>query len=123
MKKCLIIFKPMLETIRVMKNIMAEAARGGFTNATDLADYLVRRGVSFREAHEMSGRAVLYCLEKGLTLDGMSIMEFKKFSPLVEEDVYEAIDIKQCVEARKVPGGPAPEKVAEAIARARQRLE
>jgi argininosuccinate lyase len=122
-KKCLIIFRPMLETIRVMKNIMAEAARGGFTNATDLADYLVRRGVSFREAHEVSGRAVLYCLEKGLTLDGMSIMEFKKFSPLVEEDVYKAIDIKQCVESRKVPGGPAPEKVAEAIARARQRLE
>ena len=121
-KKCLIIFKPMLETIRVMKNIMAEAARGGFTNATDLADYLVRRGVSFREAHEISGKAVLYCLEKGLTLDGMSITEFKKFSPLVEEDVYKAIDIKQCVEARKVPGGPAPEKVAETIARARQRL-
>jgi argininosuccinate lyase len=122
-KKCLIIFKPMLETIRVKKNIMAEAARGGFTNATDLADYLVRRGVSFREAHEVSGKAVLYCLEKGLTLDGMSIMEFKKFSPLVEDDVYKAIDIKQCVEARKVPGGPAPEKVAESIARARQRLE
>lgn len=121
-KKCLIIFRPMLETIRVKKNIMAEATRGGFTNATDLADYLVRRGVPFREAHEMSGKAVLYCLEKGLTLDGMSIMELKKFSPLVEEDVFKAIDIKQCVEARKVSGGPAPEKVAEAIARARQRL-
>jgi argininosuccinate lyase len=122
-KKCLIIFRPMLETIRVKKNIMAEAARGGFTNATDLADYLVRRGVPFREAHEMSGKAVLYCLEKGLTLDGMSIIELKKFSPLVEEDVFKAIDIKQCVEARKVSGGPAPEKVAEAIAKARQRLE
>jgi argininosuccinate lyase len=121
-RKCLIIFKPMLETIRVKKNIMAEAARGGFTNATDLADYLVNRGVPFREAHEMSGKAVLYCLEKGLTLDRMSINEFKKFSPLVEEDVYKTIDIKQCVEARKVPGGPAPEKVTEAIARARQRL-
>ncbi len=121
-KKCLIIFKPMLETIRVKKNIMAEAARGGFTNATDLADYLVRRGVPFREAHELSGKAVLYCLEKGLTLDGMSIIELKKFSPLVEEDVFEAIDIKQCVDARKVPGGPAPEQVAAAVARARQRL-
>jgi argininosuccinate lyase len=112
----------MLETIRVKKNIMAEAALGGFTNATDLADYLVRRGVAFREAHEAAGRAVLYCLEKGLTLDRISVMEFKKFNPLVEEDVYKAIDIKQCVEARKVPGGPASEKVAEAIARARQRL-
>lgn len=121
-KKCLVIFKPMLETMQVKKNVMVEAAQGGFTNATDLADYLVRRGVPFREAHEAAGKAVLYCLENNLTLDRMSIVEFRKFNPLVEEDVYKAIDINQCVEARKVPGGPAPEKVAEAIARARQRL-
>jgi argininosuccinate lyase len=121
-KKCLIIFKPMLETIQVKKNVMAEAARGGFTNSTDLADYLVRRGLPFREAHEVAGKAVLYCLQKDLTLDRMSVEEYKLLSPLVEEDVYKAIDIKNCVESRKVPGGPAPEKAAEAIIRARQRL-
>lgn len=122
-KKCLIVFKPMLETIQVKKNVLAEAARGGFTNSTDLADYLVRRGMPFREAHEAAGKAVLYCLENGLTLDSMSLEEYKEFSALVEEDVYRAIDIKTCVESRKVHGGPAPEAVAEAIARARQRLE
>lgn len=122
-KKCLIIFRPMLETIRVKEDIMAEAARGGFTNATDLADYLVRRGMPFREAHEAAGKAVLYCLKKGLTLDRMSLEEYKEFSSLVEEDVYQAIDIKNCVGSRKLPGGPAPEAVAKAIARARRRLK
>ncbi|OQA10730.1 MAG: Argininosuccinate lyase 1 [Firmicutes bacterium ADurb.Bin373] len=122
-KKCLIVFQPMLETIQVKKDVMAEAAQGGFTNATDLADYLVRRGMPFREAHATAGQAVLYCLKKGLTLDRMSLEEYKEFSPLVEGDVYQAIDIKNCVGARKAPGGPAPEAVAGAIARARQRLK
>jgi argininosuccinate lyase len=122
-KKCLVIFKPMLETMQVKKNVMVEAARGGFTNATDLADYLVRRGVPFREAHEAAGKAVLYCLEKGLTLERMSMEDYKKFHSLVEEDVYKAVDITNCVESRKVPGGPASEKVKESIARARQRLQ
>jgi len=122
-KKCLIVFQPMLETIQVKKDVMAEAAQGGFTNATDLADYLVRRGMPFREAHATAGQAVLYCLKKGLTLDRMSLEEYKEFSPLVEGDVYQAIGIKNCVGARKAPGGPAPEAVAGAIARARQRLK
>ncbi len=122
-KKCLIVFQPMLETIQVKKDVMAEAAQGGFTNATDLADYLVRRGMPFREAHATAGQAVLYCLKKGLTLDRMSLEEYKEFSPLVEGDVYQAIDIKNCVGARKAPGGPAPEAVAGAIARARKRLK
>lgn len=122
-KKCLIVFQPMLETIQVKKDVMAEAAQGGFTNATDLADYLVRRGMPFREAHAAAGQAVLYCLKKGLTLDRMSLEEYKEISPLVEGDVYQAIDIKNCVGARKAPGGPAPEAVAGAIARARKRLK
>jgi len=121
-KKCLLVFKPMLETMRVKKDNMAAAARGGFTNATDLADYLVRRGVPFRKAHEVAGKVVFYCLEQGMTLDQLSLEEYKRFSPLVEEDVYEAISIIRCVEARQVSGGPAPDEVLEAIARARQRL-
>ncbi len=122
-KKCLVVFRPMLETVKINKGVMAEAARGGFINATDLADYLARKGMSFREAHGAAGKAVLYCLKKGLTLDRMSLEEYKEFSSLVEEDVYQAIDIKNCVRARKVPGGPAPEAVVCAIARARRRLK
>ena len=122
-KKCLITFLPMLETIQVKKDVMAEAARGGFTNATDLADYLVRRGMPFRQAHSTAGQVVLYCLQKNLTLDQVSLEEYKEFSSLVEEDIYQAIDIKNCVGSRKLPGGPAPDTVAEAIARARQRLK
>ncbi len=121
-KKCLVVFRPMLETMRVIKENMAAAARGGFTNATDLADYLARRGVPFREAHEAAGKAVFYCLENGKTLDQMSLPEYQAYHPLFEEDVYEAIQINHCVRARNVPGGPAPEEVAEVIVRARQRL-
>lgn len=121
-KKCLLVFKPMLETMQVKKERMAEAARGGFTNATDLADYLVRKGLPFRQAHEAVGKAVLYCLERGRSLDRLSLDELRQFSPLVEEDVYEAIDISRCVEARRVTGGPAPGAVLEAVKKARQRL-
>ncbi|MDD4170111.1 MAG: argininosuccinate lyase, partial [Desulfotomaculaceae bacterium] len=121
-KKCLIVFKPMLETMRVRKDNMAAAARGGFTNATDLADYLVRRGVPFREAHEVAGKLVGYCLNQGRTLDQLTLDEYKKFSSLIAEDVYEAININRCVEARKVTGGPAPNEVSTAIVAERQRL-
>ncbi|NPV73454.1 MAG: argininosuccinate lyase [Pelotomaculum sp.] len=121
-KKCLLVFKPMLETMQVKEERMAEAARGGFTNATDLADYLVRKGLPFRQAHEAVGKAVLYCLERGRSLDRLSLDELRQFSPLVEEDVYEAIDISRCVEARRVTGGPAPGAVLEAVKKARQRL-
>lgn len=121
-KKCLLVFRPMVETMRIKGDHMAAAARGGFTNATDLADYLARKGVPFREAHEVAGKAVFYCLEQGRTLDQLSLDEYKKFTSLVEDDVYVAISIARCVEARRVLGGPAPEAVAEAITKARQRL-
>ncbi len=121
-KKCLLVFKPMVETMLFKEERMAAAARGGFTNATDLADYLVRRGMPFREAHEVVGKIVYHCLEKELTLEGLGLDEYKRFSALVEEDVYEAISISRCVESRRVPGGPAPEAVREAIKNARQLL-
>ncbi len=116
-KKCLSVFTPMLANIRVREENMLEAARGGFTNATDLADYLVRKGLPFREAHAVVGRAVLYCLQAGKPLERLSLEEFRQFSPLVEEDVYESISVQRCVEARKVLGGPSPESVREAIRR------
>ncbi|MHB8156129.1 MAG: argininosuccinate lyase [Desulfocucumaceae bacterium] len=119
-KKCLAIFRSMLSTVKVREEKMAEAARGGFTNATDLADYLVRKGVPFREAHEVVGRAVFYCVREGKSLDQLTMAEFRKFSPLVEEDVYGYISITRCVEARRVLAGPSPESVARAIENARR---
>ncbi len=121
-KKCLLVFRPMVATMRVRADNMARAARGGFTNATDLADYLVRRGVPFREAHAAVGRAVAYCLERGKCLEDLTLEEMRRFSPAAGEDVYQAIGIDRCVAARAVPGGPAPEAVRRAIAAARQRL-
>jgi len=121
-KKCLLIFRPLVATMRVRKENMAQAARGGFTNATDLADYLVQRGVPFREAHEIVGRAVAYCLEHNKSLDELSLEELRGFSSSINEDVYEAIAVARCVAARSVTGGPAPEAVQKAIQAARQRL-
>ncbi|SFH03859.1 argininosuccinate lyase [Desulfotomaculum arcticum] len=121
-KKCLLIFRPMLATMRVKKDNLARAARGGFTNATDLADYLVEKGVPFREAHEIVGRAVAYCIERAGNLDDLTLEEFNRFSPVIDEEVYSAIGIDHCVAARKVPGGPAPEAVRESIAKMRGRV-
>ncbi|MFZ5649897.1 MAG: argininosuccinate lyase [Bacillota bacterium] len=118
-KKCLTVFRPMLATLRVREEKMLEAARGGFTNATDLADYLVLKGVPFREAHGVVGRAVFHCVQSGKSLDQLALEEFRSFSPLVEEDVYRFISVKRCVEARKVLGGPSPESVREAIGKSK----
>ncbi|MDQ0287326.1 argininosuccinate lyase [Desulfofundulus luciae] len=122
-KKCLRVFTPMVASLKVRPENMAGAARGGFTNATDLADYLVKKGVPFREAHEQAGKLVYYCLSRGKSLEELSLEEFRHFAPRVEEDVYRAIDIRQCVAARRVLGGPAPEAVRQAILRARAGLE
>lgn len=121
-KKCLLVFRPMLETMRIKEDNMQAAASKGFTNATDLADYLVRRGLPFREAHEVAGKLVFYCLQQKITLDQLSLDDYSKFSSLVEEGVYDAISLKTCVDARRVPGGPAMEAVRDAITKARQRL-
>jgi argininosuccinate lyase len=114
-KKCLLVFAPMLNTAAFKKDNMAKGARGGFTNATDLADYLVDKGMAFRDAHAVVGHAVLYCIENGRDLEQLSIKEFQNFSELIQEDVYNFIDVKQCVAKRKIPGGPAPETVSRAL--------
>lgn len=121
-KACLTVFTPMLATMRVKEEVMAQAARGGFTNATDLADYLVRRGVPFRRAHEIVGQAVLYCLEKGVSLEELTLEEFRRFAPEIDSDVYRHLAVTECVRARRIPGGPAPEAVLEAIAYGRKLL-
>ncbi len=122
LKKCLAVFIPMLQTARFNRQRMAEAAQGGFTNATDLADYLVVKGVPFRKAHEIAGQAVLYCIEQGKSLEDLSLEEFKHFSPVIEDDVFERISLKGCVNSRKLKGGTAPSAVKEAVKEARELL-
>ncbi len=122
-KKCLLVFPPMLLTSRFNQEAMARAARGGFTNATDLADYLVNRGLPFRDAHEVVGKTVRHCIDNRLHLDELDLATYRQFSPLIEADVYQFIDVKACVARRRIPGGPAPETVRAAIEEARQWLE
>ena len=103
---CLILFDGMLSTAKFNKNIMEHSAKNGFTNATDLADYLVMKGIPFRDAHGISGRLVLYCIDKKCPLDVLTLEEFKSFSDVIEDDIYEAIDMKTCVERRNTTGAP-----------------
>ncbi|MBQ2967057.1 MAG: argininosuccinate lyase [Clostridia bacterium] len=114
-KMCLPVFTDMLATITLKKDNLRKGAAGGFTNATDYADYLVKKGIPFREAHSISGKTVFYCISKDKALEDLTIDEFKEFSPLIEEDVYDAISLETCVNERKIYGGPAKEAVETAI--------
>ena len=114
-KGCLALFDGMLATMRFRKDVMENSAKHGFTNATDAADYLVNHGVPFRDAHGIVGRLVLYCLDKGISLDEMTLEEYQKISPVFEEDIYEAISIKICVEKRMTLGAPGPEVMAQVV--------
>ncbi|MBO4637756.1 MAG: argininosuccinate lyase [Clostridiales bacterium] len=104
-------FTGMMKTMTIRKDNMEAAALGGFTNATDLADYLVRKGIPFRSTHEISGKLVHYCIEKGTTLEKLSLEEFKQFSDMIEDDVYDAISLETCVNKRTITGAPSPETV------------
>ncbi|MBR4948257.1 MAG: argininosuccinate lyase [Clostridiales bacterium] len=104
-------FTGMIRTMTIRKDNMEAAALGGFTNATDLADYLVKKGLPFRETHAISGKLVHYCIENGISLLDVSLDKLKEFSPAFEEDVYDAISLKTCVEGRSLIGGPAPDTV------------
>ena len=100
-------FTGMIKTMKVKKANMKKSASGGFTNATDVADYLVKKGMAFRIAHEIVGKIVLHCIDKDIAIDDLSMEEFKNFSPIFEEDIYNAIDLLTCVEERSVIGGPS----------------
>ena len=104
-------FTGMMKTMTIRKDNMEAAALGGFTNATDLADYLVKKGLPFRETHAISGKLVHYCIENGIALADVPLDKLKEFSEAFEEDVYDAISLKTCVEGRKLVGGPAPDTV------------
>ena len=104
-------FTGMINTMKVNKNNMRKGAAGGFTNATDLADYLVKQGEAFRNAHGIVGEIVLYCIQENKAIEELSLDKLKEFSPLFNEDVYKAIDLYTCVEERKVFGGPSSNSV------------
>ena len=105
-KNCLALFTGMISTMKLNKERMAESAMMGFTNATDAADYLVKKGVPFRDAHGIIGRLVLYCIDKKTSIDALSLEELKNIDAHFEEDVYDAISLSTCVEARNTIGAP-----------------
>lgn len=115
-KGCLALFNGMLSTIRFQKDRMRESAALGFTNATDAADYLVNHGVPFRDAHGIVGKIVLYCIEKNIAIDDMSLDELKAVSPVFEEDIYEAVSLETCVNKRLTIGAPGKEAMEKVIA-------
>ncbi|GBF23349.1 argininosuccinate lyase [Candidatus Gastranaerophilus sp. (ex Termes propinquus)] len=115
-KACVSIFSQMLESTVFKTDAMLKSARFGYTNATDVADYLVRKGIAFRDTHKIAGELVFYCIKHGKTLEELSLAEFKQFSDKFDEDIYTAIDLKTCVDARKTLGGPAREAMEKVIA-------
>ena len=115
-KGCIALFTGMLDTLKFNKDVMRKSANHGFTNATDAADYLVNHGVPFRDAHGIIGRIVLYCLDKQIPIDDMSLEELKTFSPVFEEDIYDAISMETCVNKRLIVGAPGEEAMKKVIA-------
>ncbi|MBR4732751.1 MAG: argininosuccinate lyase [Lachnospiraceae bacterium] len=121
-ENCLMLFTGMISTMKFRKERMAASAMKGFTNATDLADYLVTKGVPFRDAHGIVGRIVLACIDKGISIEEMGLEELKEFCDKFEFDVYDAISLKTCVEKRMTTGAPGPEAMKEQIAAGKQFL-
>lgn len=114
---CITTLNPLVKTMTVLKDNMKKAAAKGFINATDCADYLVEKGIPFRDAYKITGSLVKYCIKNDTTLENLKLEEFKEYSDKFEEDVYEAIDLSNCVNKRNVVGGPAAEQVMKQIER------
>ena len=123
MKNNIRLFDDMIATMRFRRDVMAASAKNGFTNATDAADYLVVRGVPFRDAHGIIGRLVLYCINKNCALDDLSLDEFRQFSLQFDEDIYEAISLETCVEKRLTAGAPGRESMQDVIKTSKQYLK
>ncbi len=122
-KLCLTAFIPMIETMTVIPSNMKKAALGGFINATDCADFLVSKGLPFRDAYKATGEIVAICIEKGLTLDTLPIEEYKKVCELFDNGVYEAISLERCVSMRTPKGSPCPDNVSEQAKKLLKRVE
>ena len=121
-ENCVTLFTGMLRTMKFRKERMAASAMNGFTNATDAADYLVGKGVPFRDAHSIIGRLVLYCVEKGTSIDRLSLDELRGISDKFEEDIYMAVSLETCVEKRLTIGGPGPEAMRKVIEKHKEYL-
>ncbi len=121
-KLCVKTFIPMLATMRVLKDNMRKAAAKGFINATDCADYLVKKGMPFRDAYKITGTLVAQCIEQELTLETLPLAEYQKMTDLFTEDVYTAISLDTCVKERSSEGGPSPKAVAKQLEALRARL-
>ena len=115
-QNCLILFTDMLRTLKFNKNVMEKSAMKGFTNATDAADYLVVKGVPFRDAHSVIGQIVLHCIEKDCAIDDLDIDTLKKFDSHFDNDIYDAISLKTCVEKRLTIGAPGIDAMKKVIA-------
>ena len=113
---CLTLFTDMIRTMKFNRDIMEKSAMRGFTNATDAADYLVVKGVPFRDAHAVIGRIVLFCIEKGCSIDELSLDQLQEFAPQFAGDVYEAISLRTCVEKRLTVGAPGPDAMEKVLA-------
>ena len=122
-KGCLVLFTGMISSMTFRKDVMEASAKRGFTNATDAADYLVNRGVPFRDAHGIVGQLVLACIERGIALDDLPLEEYRAISPVFDDDVYEAISMKTCVEKRTTVGAPGEAAMRDVIAQYRKQLE
>ena len=122
-KGCLALFNGMLSTMHFKKDRMENSAKNGFTNATDAADYLVGKGVPFRDAHGIVGRLVLYCIDKGISLDDMKLEEYKAISPVFEDDIYDVISMKNCVERRNTIGAPGADAMQAVIEQNKKYLQ
>ena len=120
---CITTLDPLIETMTVLKENMRNAAAKGFINATDCADYLTVKGVPFRDAYKIVGNLVKYCIENNTTLEKLDINIYKKFSEVFESDIYDAIDLINCVNKRNVVGGPAAEQVVKQIELAENKLK
>ena len=120
---CITLFTGMIKTMKVRKDRMAKSAMNGFTNATDAADYLVGKGVPFRDAHGIIGRLVLYCIEKDTSIDALSLEELRSISDKFDEDIYDAISLKTCVEKRLTIGAPGAEVMKQVIEKNKEYLK
>ena len=120
---CLTVFTPMVATMRVQADVMLHAAQSGFINATDLADYLVGKGLPFRDAYKISGRIVARCMAEGKVLETLPLEVYREYSPLFAEDVYAAVDLTACVERRISAGGTGPASVQAQLEYVKQQLQ
>ena len=123
LKLCIPVFDKMISTMKINKDRMRAGASGGFTNATDAADYLVKKGMPFRQAHEVIGKMVLYAINNGKSLEDFTMDEFKACSDIIEDDIYKAIALETCVSERKTIGAPSKEAVEYSIGKGKEFLK